>query len=244
MSYEKSAQYYDLFDQKDNIEFFCQYASRVGEVMDVGAGTGRIAIPLAERGVKVCCVEPSPAMRTEFEKKLAGRVDLWDKIQIIPSNAASFETERSFPIAFLSGSFDHFVNDGERKSSLRNINRHLLLGGILVFDIFLGLMGNRPLSPAGEAKAGSRRIRRLVGCQILTPEKLEIELVYEVYRRDQMVESIREIGLVGMTDRQEVHRVMEKVGFEVKEEWRGYEFKPFEEGDSMLIVEAVKVKSK
>jgi SAM-dependent methyltransferase len=244
VSYKKSAQYYDLFDHKNKIEFFYQYASRVSEALDVGAGTGRIAIPLAERRVKVCCVEPSPAMREEFEKKLIGHAELRERIQIIPSNAASFEIEKSFPMAFLSGSFDHFVTGGERKASLGNINRHLLPGGILVFDVFLGLMVNRPLSPAGETKIGSKRIRRLVGCQVLTPERLEVELVYEVYRSGEMVERIREIGLVGITSRQEVNRVLEEISFGVKKEWGGYEFKPFDEGDSMLIIEAVKVKSK
>ncbi|GAH96544.1 unnamed protein product, partial [marine sediment metagenome] len=31
-----------------------------GEILDIGAGTGRIAIPLAEKGIKVFCIEPSP----------------------------------------------------------------------------------------------------------------------------------------------------------------------------------------
>jgi len=80
-SYGKSAHLYDLFDRKENVEFFYRYGARAGEVLDVGAGTGRIAIPLAERGVKLCCVEPSPAMRREFAKKLAWRPELRDAIR-------------------------------------------------------------------------------------------------------------------------------------------------------------------
>lgn len=52
--YEKAAHLYDLFDQKANIEFFFHFAFQAGEILDIGAGTGRIAIPLAERGVTVC----------------------------------------------------------------------------------------------------------------------------------------------------------------------------------------------
>jgi len=66
MSYEKNAHLYDLFDQKENIEFFYHYASRPVRALDVGDGTGRIAIPLAERGLEICCVEPSPAMRADM----------------------------------------------------------------------------------------------------------------------------------------------------------------------------------
>ena len=89
-SYEQCAHFYDLFDQKENIEFFYHYASQSGEILDVGAGTGRIAIPLAERGIEVCCVEPSPAMRREFEKKLAQRPDLAGRIRLIAADAQVF----------------------------------------------------------------------------------------------------------------------------------------------------------
>ncbi|MFP4050951.1 MAG: hypothetical protein ACLFVB_04340 [Thermoplasmata archaeon] len=39
--YEKSAHLYDLFDNKENIEFFKSYAEEVDKILDVGAGTGR-----------------------------------------------------------------------------------------------------------------------------------------------------------------------------------------------------------
>ena len=61
--YERSAHLYDLFDTKPNVAFFACYAREAGDVLDIGAGTGRIAIPVAEQGVKVYAVEPSPAMR-------------------------------------------------------------------------------------------------------------------------------------------------------------------------------------
>ncbi|MFX1249071.1 MAG: class I SAM-dependent methyltransferase, partial [Promethearchaeota archaeon] len=61
--YEKAAHLYDLFDTKKNIDFFYQYGKEAGKILDIGAGTGRIAIPLALKGIKVVCIEPSPAMR-------------------------------------------------------------------------------------------------------------------------------------------------------------------------------------
>ena len=107
--YEKAAHLYDLFDCKENIEFFYHYARQVSEILDIGAGTGRVAIPLAERGVNVFCVEPSPAMRHEFKKKLALRPELKKRITLVAADASSFRFERKFPAAFLSGCFDHFL---------------------------------------------------------------------------------------------------------------------------------------
>ena len=92
--YEQAAHLYDLFDRKPNVEFFARYALATGEILDVGAGTGRIAIPLAERGVRVHCVEPSPAMRGEFERKLAQRPKLREQITLVAGDARSFDLRR------------------------------------------------------------------------------------------------------------------------------------------------------
>ncbi|MGD2158815.1 MAG: class I SAM-dependent methyltransferase [Anaerolineales bacterium] len=240
MSYEKSAHLYDLLDQKDNIEFFYHYASRAERTLDVGAGTGRIAIPLAELGLEIYCVEPSPAMRAEFERKLTARPDLLDKIRLIPADAASFEIDILFPMAFLSGCFDHFVNQEQRRASLENIHRHLTPGGVLVFDVFLGLMDDRPLSPAGEVKMGNKMIRRSVAGQTISPRRQRVELVYEVYEDGEILERVEEYGLVGITDRQSVHQILKATGFEIRREWGGYDFKAYREGDPLLIVEAIK----
>ena len=98
--YERSAHLYDLFDTKPNIAFFGRYAQEAGEALDIGAGTGRIAIPLARWGVKVCAVEPSPAMRSEFEHKLREAYSLQERITLVAGNAQSFVLERAFPVAF------------------------------------------------------------------------------------------------------------------------------------------------
>jgi SAM-dependent methyltransferase len=239
-SYGKTAHLYDLFDQKENIEFFHYYASQAGEVLDIGAGTGRIAIPLAERGVKVWCIEPSPAMRRELDKKLAQRPELADNIRLIAGDARSFQVGRTFPAAFLSGSFDHFLDDEERLASLTNVGRHLVADGVLVFDVFLGLMTDALLSPAGQAELEGREIRRFVGGRVLPGKKKEVVLVFEVYENGEMVERIEERGLVGIMDREGVHRILSDAGFDVKREWGDYGFTSYEEGTSLLIVEALK----
>lgn len=197
--YEKSAHLYDLFDQKANIEFFCHYASQAREVLDIGAGTGRIALPLARRGVRIVCVEPSAAMRREFEIKLARQPDLSTRIHLVAGKADSFTLGRTLPLAFLSGSFDHFLDDEERMSCLANIARHLDTKGTLVFDVFLGLMGDSSLSPAGSVKLGTREYRRLVGGKVLPGQKKETQLVFEAYENGMLIEKIEESSLVGMT---------------------------------------------
>ena len=241
--YEKSAHLYDLFDRKENVEFFSAYASQAGEILDVGAGTGRIAVPLARRGIRVTCVEPSPAMRGEFEKKLRAEPALRERITLIAGDATSFNLGRTFPAALLSGCFDHLLDDDERLAALANVGRHLVPGGLLVFDVFLGLMQDAPLSPAGEVQTGEREIRRLVGGQVLPGRRKETVLVFETYELGALVDRIEERSLVGLTDCESIHCLLTASGFTVRREWAGYDRKPFRAGDALLIVEAVREKA-
>jgi SAM-dependent methyltransferase len=238
--YEKCAHLYDMFDNKENIDFFHHYASQAGEILDIGAGTGRIAVPLAESDVKLFCVEPSPAMRREFRKKLSHSPELASNIHIIPEDAKSFNISRIFPAAFLSGCFDHFLNDDERVTSLSNIGNHLMPNGILVFDVFLGLMKDSPLSPAGKVNVGNREYRRLVSSKRLSENKMETILVFEEYENDKLVERFEEQSLAGITNREAIHRILKSTGFTIQHEWSDYNFTPFREGDTLLIIDAIK----
>lgn len=236
--YEKVAHLYDLFDRKENIAFFFHYAATAGEILDIGAGTGRIAIPLAERGVKVYCVEPSSAMRREFKKKLSQRPHLWDNITLKAGDARDFDFGHIFPAAFLSGSFDHFLDDEERLASLRNIGRQLVAGGKLIFDVFLGLMRDSPLSPAGQVQVGDREIRRFVATKVLPNQTQETHLVFETYQDGELLERLEDHGKVGLITREGLHQLLKQAGFEVKQEFGNYDFSGFQEGNPLLIVEA------
>ncbi len=237
--YERSAHLYDLFDSKPNVGFFYRYAAQAGEVLDIGAGTGRIAIPLARRGITVYCVEPSPAMRHQFEAKLQAEESLRQRITLIEGDARSFAFGRTFPAAFLSGTFDHLPDDWERSAALGNIGRHLRPGGCLVFDLFLGLMGDSPLAPAGVVQVGDREIRRFVGGRVLPGGRRETRLIFETYQGGALVDRIEERSLVGITDREAIGRLLRANGFAVRQEWGSYAFVPFQPGSPLLIVEAV-----
>ncbi len=239
--YEKCAHLYDLFDTKENIEFFLHYGSEAGEVLDIGAGTGRIAIPLAEKDIKVFCVEPSPAMRKEFEKKLSARADLTENIRLVVGDAASFDLDRTFPAAILSGSFDHFMNENERLASLRNIAKHLKPGGKLIFDVGIGYMDDSPLKLSGQVKVGDKEYRRFLSRKRLPDDTLDWLLIYEVHQSGKLIERIEQHSSAGIVSGVDLHRLLKVTGFEVRREFGDYDFKSFEEEDKTLVIEAVRV---
>jgi len=238
--YENAAHLYDLFDCKENIEFFYHYARQAGEILDIGAGTGRIAIPLAERGVNVFCVEPSPAMRHEFEKKLARRPELRERIELVDADASSFHFERKFRAAFLSGSFDHFLNDEQRLASLKNIGDHLEIGGQLIFDVYLGLLEARPCSPGGTVKEGDFEYHRYISRKRLANNTQQTHLVFETYQEGKLLEKVEEDSLVGIICWENILHLLGKAGYRVNRAFSNYDFTPYEEPSPLLIVEARK----
>lgn len=237
--YEKTAHLYDLFGRKPNVDFYHRYAAKTGEVLDVGAGTGLVAVPLAERGIKVWCVEPSTAMLTRFGKKLDMNPSLRELITLIPADARGFHIPRSFDVCFSSATFDHFLSDDERVASLSNIARHLESGGRFVFDVFFGYMKDEELAPAGEVREGEFTYKRYVGGKVKGQVK-EYLLVFEKYRGGELEARIEQESAAGITDRKTILDVLARTGFEVVSEYCDYEFTPYNVGDKLFVVEALK----
>jgi ubiquinone/menaquinone biosynthesis C-methylase UbiE len=241
--YDKVAHLYDLFDDKDNVDFFGKWASEVDEILDIGAGTGRIAIPIARRGTSVWCVEPSAAMIREFRKKIERHEEIRNMITLIQADAASFSLDRAFPVAIMSGSYDHLLDDSERHGALSNIARHLLSGGRLVFDVGLGFMGDSALRPAGEKTVGDAVHKRFVGRKVLPDGTMKFDLAFETYRNGRLTDRIEQESFAATTDRETIRQALEKAGFRIERELRGYDLVPFRDGDGILVVEAVKARS-
>jgi SAM-dependent methyltransferase len=179
-------------------------------------------------------------MRREFWRKLADEPRLREHITLIPGSATSFDLAQIFPAALLSGAFDHLLDDAERLDALRNLRRHLRTGGVLVFDLFLGLMKDAPLLPAGVVATLKGEVRRFVGGRVLSGRGKETYLVFEIYEAGELVERIEERSPVGVTTRDAVHGLLKAAGFTVRHEWGDYDFSPYRDGDALLIVEAVK----
>jgi SAM-dependent methyltransferase len=238
--YDKVAHLYDQFGSQDTIDFHVANAAPFGEVLDIGAGTGRVAVPIARTGTKVVCVEPSRPMIEELRVKLDKEPALESKITVIHGDAASFKLGRTLPAAFMSGSFDHLLTDEERLRALSNIAEHLEPGGKFVLDVWLGLMEDSPQTWAGEFTLKDTTYRRKVGRKVLPDGAVELKLTFEVFRDGSMVDLIEQRSVAGITDRDTLHRLLARAGFRIEHEFGDYARTPYKSGDSVLILETLK----
>ena len=74
--YDQLAVYYDLINASvtDDIQFFLQLArQQSGPILEVGCGSGRILIPIAEAGLEIVGLDNSRPMLDRAEARLRNR---------------------------------------------------------------------------------------------------------------------------------------------------------------------------
>lgn len=163
-----SATYDEVYADKDYAsecdvleEVFGDHAARpVRTVLDLGCGTGRHSLELASRGYLVTGIDRSEAMlararRSVAERGLGGRFAVGD--------VRSARVDQRFDaVLMMFAVLGYQLRDADVEASLETVRRHLLPGGVFVFDVWF--------APAVEASGPEERER-------------EVEIGGEVWRR-------------------------------------------------------------
>ena len=121
----------------EDVTFYVEEAKRAGPpVVELGVGTGRIAVPTAAAGVRVIGVDSSPGMLDvcREQAELAGVADLLD-LRVGELEAPPV-AERVALVTCPFRSYLHLLDDEARLRSLRAVYGLLVPGGRFVFDVF------------------------------------------------------------------------------------------------------------
>jgi SAM-dependent methyltransferase len=112
-----------------------------GRALELGIGTGRIALPLAQRGVPVHGIELSKAMAAKLRTKQAG-----EDIGVTIGDFATTTVDGTFSVAYLV--FNTILNlttQPAQVACFRNVAAHLEPGGCFVVEV--GVPGLQRLPP-------------------------------------------------------------------------------------------------
>lgn len=136
------AELYDdipAYASRPDIDFYLELAREApGEVLELGAGTGRILIPIAEAGIAVTGLERSEAMLRVCRARLARKAGAGQqRIDLVLDDMADFALGRRFGLITIPFRTFHHLLDVERQlSCLAAVRRHLLPGGRLALDLY------------------------------------------------------------------------------------------------------------
>jgi SAM-dependent methyltransferase len=104
-----------------------------GAALELGIGTGRLALPLSQRGVAVTGVELSPAMVAQLRAKPGA-----ENIAVAIGDFATTRVDGTFRLAYLvRNTITNLTTQDEQVACFRNVAAHLEPGGCFVIELYV-----------------------------------------------------------------------------------------------------------
>ena len=128
------------------VDFLAELAGG-GRVLEFGVGTGRIALPLAMKGVEVQGIDQSQAMLAQLAAKPGG-----DRLPVTQGDFATTCCEGSFSLVYLI--FNTIMNLTMQEAQVRcfqNAASHLAPGGRFVIEVMVPALQRLPLGETHQA---------------------------------------------------------------------------------------------
>jgi len=102
-----------------------------GRALELGIGTGRIALPLAGRGVEVHGIDLSQAMVARLREKPGG-----EEIPVAIGDFATTRVDGAFSLSYLVfNTINNLTTQEEQVACFRNVAAHLEPGGRFVIEV-------------------------------------------------------------------------------------------------------------
>ena len=136
---------YEYRRRRADVTFYRELARRRGaqRILELGAGTGRVTIPLARDGRSVVALDQSRAMLARLHQRaerLPGPVA--SRITPVTGDLRSFAVGGRFPLVIAAFNvLEHLYTRGEVTACLQRIAAHLAPGGAFAFDVQLPDLG-------------------------------------------------------------------------------------------------------
>jgi len=119
-----------------------------GRALELAIGTGRVAVPLTERGVPVTGIELSGPMIDRLRTKAAE-----DTIPVVVGEMATARAPGEYTLVYLVfNTISNLLTQAEQIACFRNAARHLTPGGRFVIELWVPEL--RRLPPGQQATVG------------------------------------------------------------------------------------------
>ncbi|HET8607073.1 MAG TPA: class I SAM-dependent methyltransferase [Gaiellaceae bacterium] len=226
--YDAIAELYDPWSRSvvEDVGFYVEEAHAAGgPVVELGVGTGRIAIPVAAEGIPVIGVDSSPGMLDVCRRQaeLAGVAQLLDLRLGDLREPPVDERVRLVTCPFRA--YLHLADDEQRLGALAAARGLLVEGGRLVFDVFAPSAGDIE-------ETHGRWLEREPGIW----EKAEWDEARQTLTlsvRGERGGSTMRLAWLGVDD---WRALLERAGFEVEAVYGWFDRRPYRGGEDSVFV--------
>ena len=248
-------QWADIYDSvysyvREDIPFYVEEAIRAGgPVLELGCGTGRVAIPIAEAGVDIVGLDSSEAMLDVARRKLRRLDGGGGSLTLVKADMRNFSPDPNvdggFNLAIIPfRGFLSLLTVEDQMRTLLNVRRRLTPGGRLVFNIFvpdLNMLvqeGDVPyhLRDVTDPDTGARLVlwhqsrydnyNQIINARIIVEELDEVGAVSRRLYRDFQLRYVH---------RWEMHHLLIRCGFEVLDLFGDFGRSAFDEASAEMV---------
>jgi ubiquinone/menaquinone biosynthesis C-methylase UbiE len=231
-----SAPFYDLDLEgvEDDVTMYREIATRQGgTVLELGCGTGRVALELARAGLDIVGVDYSAGM-LDVARSQAGGLPL----TLIEGDMRNLQLGKQFVTVLIPfGGLQHLETASEVAAALATVARHLASDGIAIVDIEAPqpddfTAGPRPLVAHWTRPWRGGSVTKLVAVEGLPSEcRRIVTFHYDVQPAEGPLHRIsHEFGLRVITSG-ELELAARLAGLEMTALYGDYELSPFDDGD-------------
>ena len=227
-SYDAIARLYDPWSRSvvEDVSFYVDEARRVTPpVVELGVGTGRIAIPTAAAGVEVIGIDSSQGMLDVCAEQ-ARRAGVADRLDLRLGDLLRPPVDERVPLVTCPfRAYLHLQDDAERHEALTAAHELLLPGGRLVFDVF---------APGADdvAETHARWLEREPGIY----ERADWDTDTRTLTLSVRGPSGAATMALSWISHDEWQGLLEETGFEVEACYGWFDRKPYRGGEDMVFI--------
>ncbi len=242
----------DLAEDPGDLDLYLALARRAGgPILELAAGSGRLAVPLSAAGHDVTGVDIDPAMLARARTRAAASTATRGRLELIEADilGLSLPSMGSFAMAFIAlnsllllGTRDH------QRAALRVIADHLAPGGLAVVDVWLpdaedlGRFDGRVMLeyPRRDPESG-RLVTKVASAQHdAATQTVVLTAIYEEGEPGQPAVRWVRTDTLRLVTADELRAFAEEAGLDVETLAGGYDLEPLGQGSDRAVLVAVK----
>ena len=230
----------------DDIPFYVDEARRSGgPVLELGCGTGRVAIPIAEAGRDIVGLDSSEAMLSIARSKVQRLAPGSGSLSLVNGDMREFSLGHKFQLVIIPfRGFLALLTVEDQVRTLDEIKRHLAPGGRLIFNIFVPDLNM--LVQEGDVSYHFRDVTDPgTGTRMVLWHQSSYDNYNQIINARTMVEELDQEGAVGRrlyrdfqlryAHRWEMHHLLRKCGYEVLDLFGDFDRSPFDETTTEMV---------
>lgn len=237
MLYEQPRLYDALYGQfADDVPFYIDIARAAGgAVLELAAGSGRVAVPLAAAGISVTGIDTSAAMIAAAQDR-AVRAGVGDLTTFLPGDMRDPPPGPFAAVIIPLHSLSHLTEIDDLIGCLSAVHDRLVPGGRLA----VALHNPDPVVLSGDPDALTRVHREI--SEVAVYETARYRSAEQILELKWYIETAEQTSLFAYELRmiypQELLLLLRQTGFALEARYGWYDRRPFEDGSGTQVVVA------